>query len=65
MNGSRLNALVAAGIALVNSIIPFLILVGALTWTPDTVAAAYLIVSNVGTFIGLCFAQSSATNTDA
>lgn len=63
MTGTKLNQVIAAGIALVNSVIPFLILVGALHWTADTVAAAYLIVSNVGTFVGLLFAQSGATNT--
>ncbi len=60
---TRTNALVAAGISLVNSLIPFLVLVGAIHLTSDGVAGAYLVVSNAGTFVGLLFAGSSITNT--
>ena len=65
MTLTRTNALIAAGVALVNSIVPFLILTGALHWTADTVAAFYLIVSNFGTVVGLIFASSPITNTPA
>lgn len=63
MQLTRTNALIAAGIAVVNSLLPFLVLIGVLTWTSDQMAGAYLVVSNVGTFIGLLFASTSSTNT--
>ncbi len=62
MTLTRTNALVAAGIAFVNSVFPFLVLVGVLDWTPETIAAAYLVVSNLLTTIGLIFASSPTTN---
>lgn len=64
MTGTRLNQIVAAGIAFVNSIFPLLVLTGAVDWTPDTLAAVYLVVSNFFTLLGLILAQSPATNTD-
>lgn len=63
LSGTTLNAVVAGGISTVNSIIPFLILVGVLHWTADAVAAAYLVVSNIGTFVGLMIALAKASNT--
>ena len=62
MQLTRTNALIAAGLAIVNSLLPFLVLIGALDWTPDEVAACYLVVSNVGTFVGLLFASTTSTN---
>lgn len=63
MTVTRTNALIAAAIATINSIFPFLVLIGVLDWTPDQVAGAYLVVSNLGTFVGLLFASSPVTNT--
>lgn len=63
MDGAKINKLVAAGIAAANSIVPVLVLTGAVSLTSDGVAAVYLAVSNVLTFVGLIFAQSEATNT--
>lgn len=65
MSGTRVNQLVAAGIAFVNSIIPVLVLTGAVSLTSDAVAAIYLAVSNFFTIVGLIFAESPATNTNA
>ncbi len=65
MTLTRTNALIAAGIALVNSIVPFLQLIGVFHLTPDALAALYLVVSNFGTVLGLIFASSPATNVDA
>ena len=62
MSGSRLNALIAGLMAIVNSVFPFLILIGVLHWTADEIAACVLVISNVLTFVGLLFAQSDATN---
>ena len=63
MTVTRTNALIAAGIAVVNSLFPFLVLIGALSWDADQIAGAYLVISNLGTFIGLLFASSPVTNT--
>ena len=63
MTGTRVNQLVAAGIAFVNSVVPVLVLTGAVSLTTDAVAAIYLAVSNFGTVVGLIFAQSDTTNT--
>jgi len=63
MSGTKLNRIIAGAIALVNAIIPFLVLLGALDWGADTVAAAMVIVSLAGTLIGYIFAESEATNT--
>jgi len=63
MQLTRTNAIVAAVIATVNSIFPFLVLIGVLDWTPDQVAGAYLVVSNAATTVGLIFASSPVTNT--
>jgi len=63
VTGTRLNAIIAATIVLVNSVIPALQLLGAFHLTSDALAAVYLVVSNLGTLIGLIFAQSPATNT--
>ena len=60
---TRTNALIAALIALVNSIIPFLQIIGVLSLTSDGLAALYLVVSNFGTVLGLVFASSPITNT--
>ena len=62
MSGTKLNRVIAAGIALVNAIIPFLVLIGAVSLSPEGVAGAMGIVSLAGTFVGLLFAQSDATN---
>ena len=63
MTVTRVNALIAAGIALVNSIIPFLQLVGVIHLTSDAVAALYIVISNIGTVFGLIFASTPLTNT--
>ena len=63
MTVTRTNALIAALIALINSIIPFLQIIGVLSLTSDGLAALYLIVSNFGTVLGLVFASTPATNT--
>jgi len=63
MTLTRTNAIVAALIALVNSIIPFLQIVGVFHLTPDGLAALYLVVSNAGTLFGLILASTAATNT--
>lgn len=65
MTLTRPNALIAAGIALVNAIIPFLVLISVLSWDGEQVASAMGIVSLAGTFIGLLFASTPATNTPA
>lgn len=62
MTVTRTNALIAAAIALVNSIIPFLLLIGAFSLTEKALAALYLVISNFATFIGLLFASTPATN---
>ncbi len=63
MTVTRVNALIAAGIVLINSIIPFLQLVGAFHLTADALAALYLVISNFGTLLGLIFASTPVTNT--
>jgi len=63
MAGSRINQINAAVFAVVQSLIPALILLGVLNWTPDTIAAVALVVSNTLTLVGLIFAQSPTTNT--
>lgn len=63
MTGSRLNQINAAVFAVVQSLIPALILLGVLDWTADTTAAVLLVVTNTLTLVGLVFAQSPATNT--
>ena len=50
------DGIAAAVIATVNSVFPFLVLVGVLDWTPDTIAGAMLVVTNVVTLGGLLFA---------
>jgi len=65
VSGSKLNGVIAAGIALANSVVPLLQLLGVIHLTSDGVAAVYLVISNLGTFVGLLFAQSPATNTGA
>lgn len=63
MTGSRLNQINAAVFAVIQSLIPALILLGVLDWTTDTTAAVLLVVTNTLTLVGLIFAQSSKTNT--
>lgn len=63
MTLTKPNAIIAAVIALVNSIIPFLQIIGVLDLTPDGLAALYLVVSNAGTVVGLLFASTDVTNT--
>lgn len=63
MTGSRLNQINAAVFAVVQSLIPALILLGVLDWTADTTAAVLLVVTNTLTLVGLIFAQSPKTNT--
>lgn len=59
---TRVNAIIAAVIALVNSIIPFLVLINVLHLGNDAIAALYLIISNAATLFGLIFASTPATN---
>ena len=63
MTLTRNNALVAAIIATVNSVFPFLVLVGVLDWSADTIAAAMLVVTNTVTMGGLMFSGTPASNT--
>lgn len=63
MTGSRLNQVNAAVFAVIQSLIPALILLGILDWTADQTAGVLLVVSNTLTLVGLVFAQSSRTNT--
>lgn len=63
MTGSRLNQINAAVFAVIQSLIPALILLGVLDWTTDTTAAVLLVVTNTLTLVGLIFAQSPRTNT--
>lgn len=46
----------AAIIATLNSIFPFLVLVGAIHWSADTISACVLVVSNLLTTAGLAWA---------
>jgi hypothetical protein len=62
VNLTRTNVLVAAGIQAANSIVPFLVIVGAVSWTSEAVAASAYVVTSFGTFIGLLFASTPATN---
>lgn len=55
------NTIAAGVIATLQSIFPFLVLVGALHWSSDTIAAAMLVVTNVVTTGGLLFAQKTTT----
>lgn len=56
---------IAAGIiALVQSALPFLILIDVLHWTADTTAAAMLVTTNIVTLGGLFF-QSAKTDAPA
>lgn len=63
MTGTRLNQINAAIFAVVQSLIPALVLAGVLSWTDTTIAAVMLVVSNTLTLVGLIFAQSTSTNT--
>lgn len=63
MEGSKLNAVIAAVIALVNSIIPALNILGVVHLSSDQMSALYLVVSNAATVVGLLLAQSKTTNT--
>lgn len=63
MTLTKTNAVIAALIALVNSIFPLLQILGVIDLTPDGMAAVYLVVSNVGTVAGLILAGSPVTNT--
>lgn len=63
MSGTRINQINAAVFAVVQSLVPALVLLGVLSWTTDQVAAVMLVVSNTLTLIGLVFAQSARTNT--
>lgn len=65
MTITRTNALIAAGIALVNSIIPFFVIIGVLHLASDGLAALYLVVSNSATMLGLVFASTPVTNVPA
>ena len=49
MTLTRTNALIAAALAIVNSLLPFLVLIDVLHWNADQIAGAYLVVSNVAT----------------
>jgi hypothetical protein len=62
MTGSRLNQLNALIFALVQSLVPVLILTGVVSWTDTTIAAVMLVVTNTLNLIGFVFAQSEATN---
>ena len=65
MSGSRINQLNALIFALVQSLVPVLILTGVVSWTTDQTAVVMLCVTNVLNIVGFVFAQSPATNTDA
>lgn len=54
------NAIAAGIISIVQSVLPFLVLVGVINWTSDTIAACMLVVTNVVTTGGLLFAQKQA-----
>lgn len=64
ITGTKLNALIAGAIALVNSIIPALTVLNVVSLTSDQMAAIYLVVSNTATFVGLLFANNPSTNTE-
>lgn len=55
------NAIAAGVIATIQSVLPFLVLVGVLDWTSDTIAACMLVVTNLVTTGGLIFAQKQAS----
>lgn len=59
---TKSNAIVAGLISIANSVFPFLILVGALHWSSDTVAAAMLVVTNTVTFGGLLFSGTPTSS---
>lgn len=63
MEGSKLNRLNALIFALVQSLIPALILLGVVEWTSDEQAVFMLVVTNVLNLAGYVFAESKATNT--
>lgn len=52
------NAIAAGIISIVQSALPFLVLVGVINWTSDTIAAAVLVTTNIVTTAGYLFAQS-------
>lgn len=51
------NNIAAGIIAIVQSLLPFLVLIHVLHWTSDTIAAAMLVVTNIVTTAGLIFAN--------
>lgn len=63
MTITKPNAIAASLIAVANSIFPFLVLVGLLHWTSDTIAAAILVIGNLVNFGGLLFSAVPASNT--
>lgn len=60
MTATRSEQLRAAFIAIAQSALPFLVLVGAVDWTSDTIAAAMLVVTNVTTFAFLLLPNKPA-----
>lgn len=65
MQLTRVNALIAGVMAIVNSLFPALILLNVIHWSTDQVAGVVLVISNTLTFVGLLFASTTATNVDA
>lgn len=63
MTVTRVNVIIAAIMAVVNSVFPALILLNVIHWTSDQTAAVVLVISNTLTLIGLLFASTPVTNT--
>lgn len=53
MGTTHSEQLRAAFIAVIQSLLPFLVLVGVIHWTSDTIAACMLVVTNVVTTLFL------------
>lgn len=53
MQSTRSEQLRATIIAVVQSLLPFLVLIGVVDWTADTIAACMLVVTNVVTMVFL------------
>ncbi len=62
MTVTKVNALIAGVMAIVNSLFPALILLDVVHWSTDQTAAVVLVISNALTFVGLLFASTTATN---
>jgi len=62
MNLTRANTVIAAVMAVVNSLFPFLIVIGVLNWTGEQTAACILVISNLVTLGGLFLASTPVTN---